>query len=553
MAILEIRADGDDAPPAPPVAVVALISPFTFAAVCRVAVVSEAATARVPTLPDADLTADAVEPIGSAAYAADVINTVVFTIFVKVASMRNVIVMVLSMGFVENVGTIVIFDGACPLVDVIAAKTAAATSLCIAGVIMDALPLLAGKRNESVCVIREETNSEKLIGTEFREGVERGEIVEDMVVVVVAVVTPTVTVFTAYVDDVTEGEDPFDRDAVGVAVEVGVPDDEEVRLAVGVEAPVPLSEPVTEGLEPTVRDAVGVRVGEDERLDVVLGVTEEVGVPLLVDVTVDVTDKLEEGVINPVPESELVELGLAPFVIDAVGVRVDDAARLVVVLDVCEDVGVPVIVVVAVPVPLTVGGILMVEVVDDIIEFELLSDPVELELAPKVRDDVGVCDEDDERLSVDEGVPVEATTADCVDVDVSLPPGRICEVGVVVGVSLPTVHVDGVKVGVTLPTVHVDGVDIGVTLAIDPKDGVDIGVTLATGIDPKDGVGVCVERGGDPGVHAMTHAWEPEMTCDLDDAMLPSLQALSAPSTFNAHAPPLNEKPGAHRTRKPRE
>jgi hypothetical protein len=305
-------------------------------------------------------------------------------------------------------------------------------------------------------------------------------------------------------------------------------------------------------------------VGEDEKLDVVLGVSEDVDVAVLVDVTVDVTDKLAEGVVEPVPESELVELGEAPFVRDAVGVRVDDAARLFVVLGVCD--GVPVIDDVSVPVPLLVGVALIVEVVDCV----LLSDPVELELAPKVRDDVGVCVGEDERLTIEDGVlvAVAATIEDCVDVDVSVAP--VCKEGVVEDVTLKRyAPKDGVDEGVTPPPdvdeggtppagVEValkryapkDGVDEGDTPPI--NDGVDMGVALADGIDPKDGVGVLVGRGPDTDVHIETHACEPEMTCDLVDATLPSLHALSAPSTFRVQAPPLNAKPGAQRTRIPR-
>jgi hypothetical protein len=73
---------------------------------------------------------------------------------------------------------------------------------------------------------------EDIVGTEFRAGVERGERVEDMVVVG----TTAALVFdnTADFNCVAEGDDPFDNDAVGVAVDVGVQVDEEVRLAVGV-------------------------------------------------------------------------------------------------------------------------------------------------------------------------------------------------------------------------------------------------------------------------------------------------------------------------------
>ena len=74
------------------------------------------------------------------------INIVVFTIFDKVESIRNVIVIEPSLLDVENVGTTVIFDGAWPLANVIAANTASITSFCITGVITDATrPLLEGK------------------------------------------------------------------------------------------------------------------------------------------------------------------------------------------------------------------------------------------------------------------------------------------------------------------------------------------------------------------------------------------------------------------------
>ena len=91
---------------------VALKSAHTLTDACRAAVVKEIAALCTPIPPVADLTAIAVEPIGSTLYATALINVVVFTIFDKVASIRNEIVIEPSLLDVENVGIIVIFDGA---------------------------------------------------------------------------------------------------------------------------------------------------------------------------------------------------------------------------------------------------------------------------------------------------------------------------------------------------------------------------------------------------------------------------------------------------------
>ena len=81
-----------------------LTSAQTLAAACRAAAVKVTATLCTPRPPAADLIAIAVAPA--------LINNVVFTIFDKVASMRNEIVIDPSLLDVENVGAIVIFDGA---------------------------------------------------------------------------------------------------------------------------------------------------------------------------------------------------------------------------------------------------------------------------------------------------------------------------------------------------------------------------------------------------------------------------------------------------------
>ena len=154
-------------------------------------------------------------------------------------------------------------------------------------------------------------------------------------------------------------------DAVPLPVLVCVPDVEEVGLGVGVEESVPLFEPVTDGLAPIEREAVGVRVEEPVRLEVELGVPDAVDVPVGDDVDVPETlfVPVPVEVIDNIPTSEIVvELALAPRVMEAVGVRVGDDERLVVVLGVFDD----------------VADALVVEEKDDTIDFELLSEPVEL-------------------------------------------------------------------------------------------------------------------------------------------------------------------------------
>ena len=90
---------------------VALTSAHTLSDACCADRVKESATVRVRTLPVADFTAAIVEPVGSAAYVAALIDIVVFTSVDKIVSIRNVIVIEPSILDVENVGRRVIFDG----------------------------------------------------------------------------------------------------------------------------------------------------------------------------------------------------------------------------------------------------------------------------------------------------------------------------------------------------------------------------------------------------------------------------------------------------------
>jgi hypothetical protein len=147
-------------------------------------------------------------------------------------------------------------------------------------------------------------------------------------------------------------------DAVPEPVLVCVPDVEEVGLGVGVEESDPLLELVTDGLAPIEREAVGVQVDEPVRLEVELGVPDVVDVPVGDDVAVPETlfVPVPVEVIDNGPTSEIVELALAPRVMDAVGVRVDDDKRLIVVLGVFDD----------------VTDALIVEEEDDTIDFKLL-------------------------------------------------------------------------------------------------------------------------------------------------------------------------------------
>ena len=81
-----------------------------------------------------------------------------------------------------------------------------------------------------------------------------------------------------------------------------MPDPVEVTVLVGVDVsvivvePVPLLEPVFDELAPMVTEAVGVRVSDRERLDVELGVIDDVPVPVCVGVTGGVDEAVSDAV-----------------------------------------------------------------------------------------------------------------------------------------------------------------------------------------------------------------------------------------------------------------
>ncbi len=237
-------------------------------------------------------------------------------------------------------------------------------------------------------------------------------------------------------------------DPVEVAELVGV----DVRVIV-VE-PVPVSEPVFDELAPIVIDAVGVRDTDRERLDVELGVIDGVPVPDSVDVTelVGVDDRVI--VVEPVPESEPVLDELAPVVTDAVGEGDRDRERLDVELGVVDDVAVFELVGVPVVVPLleTLADILGVSeilgvalalapnVTEGVAEFD--SDALREEVDEGVDDAVPVDDEvpEPELVCVDVGggVAVAVVESDDVEDDVTQE----------VGVPLADPPADSVVVGV---------------------------------------------------------------------------------------------------------
>lgn len=100
-------------------------------------------------------------------------------------------------------------------------------------------------------------------------------------------------------------------------------------------------------------DALGVAedVLEAEKVEVVEGVCDEVGVPVAV--ADEVTDEVCDAVFDGVPESEFVREGLAPRVVDDVGVTEADAAALFEAVGDIVAVGVWVDVAVGVGVPLS--------------------------------------------------------------------------------------------------------------------------------------------------------------------------------------------------------
>jgi hypothetical protein len=203
-----------------------------------------------------------------------------------------------------------------------------------------------------------------------------------------------------------------------------------VTLALVVVEPVPESEPVLDGLAPFVTLEVGVREfdelndvvddGEMEAVPVIVGVPEIVAVSLEVRVAVSLA----------VAESEPVCEELAPVVTDAVGDCETDRDRLRVELGVDDDEGVPV------GLELAVGLLLAdsVPVVDGV----SASEPVCDELAPVVTDAVGDCETDRDRLSVELGVVDGVAVLELVGdpVGVPLPAMLALEVSETLGVAL---------------------------------------------------------------------------------------------------------------------
>ena len=220
-----------------------------------------------------------------------------------------------------------------------------------------------------------------------------------------------------------------------------MPDPVEVTVLVGVDVsvivvePVPVSLPVLDELAPFVTDAVGVRDTDRERLDVELGVIDDVPVPDSVEVTVLVGVDERVIVVEPVPLSEPELDELAPVVTDAVGEEDTDRERLVVELGVIDDVAVFELVGVLVGVPL------LVALGETLGLSEILG--VTLALAPNVTEGVAEFDNDALRVNVDEGVD------DAVRVPDKVPdPVLVCEGvggGVVVAVSVADDVGDGVK------------------------------------------------------------------------------------------------------------
>ena len=137
---------------------------------------------------------------------------------------------------------------------------------------------------------------------------------------------------------------------------------------------------------------------------------------------------LKLNVLDPVPESELVDEELAPAVSVDVGVRVIDRERDKLALGVIEEDGV--LVAVTDDVGLTLS--LDVLVFDGVPE--LLG--VEEALAPIERDDVGVAVIEDEREEVDDGVCEAVPEKDTVVEPVGVPDDDIEAVALTVDVGL---------------------------------------------------------------------------------------------------------------------
>lgn len=216
-------------------------------------------------------------------------------------------------------------------------------------------------------------------------------------------------------DGVVVGDAPRDNEDVGVLVPVcvGLRVTEPVGVPVAVSVAVPELEigdvevdAVTDADAPVESVGDGVALKVDDALSVVDALSLPEGVPLRV--TVAVAESLPVGeavgvrdvdcvvVVLAEPVSDPVELGLAPTVTLAVGVREMDRERLAVELVVSEDVGVGDAVREAVGVPLS-------DCVDVDDEVPLLLGVVDA-LAPKVTLVVAVWETEEESVAVELGV-----------------------------------------------------------------------------------------------------------------------------------------------------
>jgi len=267
---------------------------------------------------------------------------------------------------------------------------------------------------------------------------------------------------------------------LGVRESEAVPDPVEVSELVGVDVsvivvePVPVSVPVLDELAPFVTDAVGVRETDRERLNVELGVIEDVPVPDSVEVTVPVGVDDRVIVVEPVPVSEPVSDELAPVVTEAVGEDDTDRERLVVELGVIDDVAVfeLVGVLVGVPLPVALGETLELS--------EMLG--VILALAPRVTEGVAEFDNDALRVDVDDGVSDEVPVPDIVP-----DPVLVCDGvsgGVIVAVNVALEEGDGVNddVGVPLAEPPVERVVVGVADTVEERLGVVDPLSLPDGV-----------------------------------------------------------------------
>ena len=219
-------------------------------------------------------------------------------------------------------------------------------------------------------------------------------------------------------------------------------------------------------------------------LGVCEAVCDEVLVPVPVIELVAVTDSLAVEVVESVPLSVPDNDGPAPFVTDAVGEREIDLDKLIVVVGVMLDVGVPVIVPLPVGVPLEL-------IVDDI---ETESEPLKLD--PREGDDDGVLAMlaeilmvlDDVARGVGESEPLVLLDVEDVGtalgVILALPPKEIVDGGVSDDEGVILGVIKGVDSGVGKPlslpegdgVVEVEGTALDVILALPPKEIVDGGV-----------------------------------------------------------------------------